>query len=123
MTTYSRDYFEAYVAPEETWERARARRVTFYRAMIRLIQKAKPSASHFVEVGCGLGMFTVTMAEMAPNLNIVAGDISDHAVEVAAAKVKPFRNVSVLKLDAEAIAIRAGDADIITAFDVLEHLP
>lgn len=119
---YQSDYYDNYLSGGDTWRNSLARRSFFYRAMTKLIFRHQPDAATLVEVGCGIGMFTFTLAQRRPDIQIIAGDISDHALAVTASHLRQFPSVRVKQLDAEALSIPDAAADVLTAFDVLEHL-
>jgi SAM-dependent methyltransferase len=121
--TYLADYYANYTGPGGDWEQSFGKRKYYYDAMARIIARVHPQAASMVEVGCGLGMFTFAMASRNQDLKIVAGDISDYAVTVAGSKLAPFANVKIMRLDAEDLPFENASVDIVTAFDVAEHLP
>jgi ubiquinone/menaquinone biosynthesis C-methylase UbiE len=119
---YEADYYKSYIG-DGSWRKSLAKRSFFYRAMAKLIFKHQPSAKNLVEVGCGIGMFTFTLADTAPALQIIASDLSDHALAETRAQVLRFPNVTVKRLDAQSLGISSESTQVVTAFDVLEHLP
>lgn len=118
--TFEADYFAAnyrnYAAQNPAWK------LRFYRSVIeRLAPPPAPGGGErrLLDVGCGLGRFLADAAGHTP-FALAGTDLSRHAVEhnrrrwpeidfrVASAVDRPFPEASL---------------DVVTAFDVIEHVP
>lgn len=116
MSRFEREYFDA------NYRNYRAQnprgKLGFYRRMIeRNAPLARPLA--LLDVGCGLGAFLGSLAER-PDYDLAGTDLSEYAIgenrkhwpkvdfRVASATDRPFADDSF---------------DVVTAFDVIEHVP
>ncbi|HYF53690.1 MAG TPA: methyltransferase domain-containing protein [Salinarimonas sp.] len=84
-----------------------------------------PPGSTVIEVGCGVGAQTVTLAAMSPGARILAVDISDDSVAQARARVEAagLTNVALARGDLLALPYPDGSFDHAFVCFVLEHLP
>jgi len=73
------------------------------------------------DVGCGLGKKTSQLAKAFPNSEVTGFDFSDSAIEVASSHYSKIRNLRFRNAD---ITKKSYDAsfDLVSAFDVLEHI-
>jgi SAM-dependent methyltransferase len=71
-------------------------------------------------VGCGLGSFLARVSSRRPELQLCATDIDAEAVEATRARVP---GVSAIESSAEEIPFPSQSMDIVTAWDVIEHVP
>jgi SAM-dependent methyltransferase len=83
-----------------------------------------PSGSVVLEVGCGIGAQTVTLARRSPEATIVAMDISSDSLAAAQESIRSagFRNVMFQQADVYAMAFAPDAFDHVFACFVLEHL-
>jgi SAM-dependent methyltransferase len=86
---------------------------------------AYPAGSRVLEVGCGVGAQTVTLARRSPGARFTSVDLS--ADSVAEARRRADRaglaNVEFLQADVFALPFAAGCFDHVFVCFVLEHLP
>jgi SAM-dependent methyltransferase len=85
---------------------------------------AYPPNTRVLEVGCGVGAQTVTLARNSPHANIVASDISASSIIEARAKVVAAHlgNVEFMLADVLHLPFAAGSFDHVFVCFVLEHL-
>jgi ubiquinone/menaquinone biosynthesis C-methylase UbiE len=83
-----------------------------------------PSESVVLEVGCGVGAQTVTLARRSPEATIVAIDISEDSLAVARDRIRSagFRNVVFQQADVYSTTFAPNTFDHVFACFVLEHL-
>jgi ubiquinone/menaquinone biosynthesis C-methylase UbiE len=83
-----------------------------------------PSGSVVLEVGCGVGAQTVTLARRSPEATIVAMDISEESLAAAQESIRSagFRNVIFQQADVYSMAFAPDAFDHVFACFVLEHL-
>jgi SAM-dependent methyltransferase len=114
---YDPQFFAKIVAVEEKhfWFCARTRII---RCVVRQVVASLPPGFRFVEVGCGTGVVLRELVEECKDGEVVGMDLFPEAVAFAAEKV----SCPVILGDIEQPEA-LGQADVIGAFDVLEHLP
>lgn len=85
---------------------------------------AYPAGSRVLEVGCGVGAQTVTLATRSPAATIVAMDISEESLAAAQAGVRRagVRNVTFQQADIYSMAFAPHAFDHAFVCFVLEHL-
>ena len=85
---------------------------------------AYPSGSVILEVGCGVGAQTVTLARRSPEATIVAMDISDESLAAAQTSVRSsgVRNVIFQQADVYSLPFAPDAFDHVFVCFVLEHL-
>jgi ubiquinone/menaquinone biosynthesis C-methylase UbiE len=84
-----------------------------------LLARYFPHARRILDIGCGTGYVTSLAAEVLPNASLYATDTSVQGLEVAARKLRD--RAFLIHLDASDLPF--GQAfDLITTFDVLEHI-
>jgi ubiquinone/menaquinone biosynthesis C-methylase UbiE len=83
-----------------------------------------PAGSVVLEVGCGVGAQTVTLARRSPGATIVAMDISEDSLAAAQESVRSagMRNVVFQQADVYSMMFAPGEFDHVFACFVLEHL-
>lgn len=75
-----------------------------------------------LEIGCGTGEYTVRLARMFPNAQIVGIDISDKIVDIAKEKSKGLKNVKYFAASAYDTKFKNNSFDVICGFYILHHL-
>lgn len=83
------------------------------------VAAAPPQATNLLDVGCGLGSFLERIAMRRPDLTLSGTDIDAVAVSSTRARVP---DASVFEASAEDIPFPAESIDIVTAWDVPEHV-
>ena len=83
-----------------------------------------PSGSVVLEVGCGIGAQTVTLARRSPEATIVAMDISEDSLAAAQESIRSagLGNVVFQKADVYSMTFAPGAFDHVFVCFVLEHL-
>jgi len=83
-----------------------------------------PSGSVVLEVGCGVGAQTVTLARQSPEATIVAMDIAEDSLAAARERIRSagFRNVMFQRADVYSMTFAPAAFDHVFACFVLEHL-
>lgn len=91
------------------------RKLRFYR---RLVERAAPAgrASRILDIGCAFGAF---LSALDPAWRRFGTDVSQFATERAAAAVP---DATFARADIDEIPF-PGPFDVVTAFDVIEHIP
>lgn len=84
-----------------------------------------PSGSMVLEVGCGVGAQTVTIASQSPGARIVSFDKAHNSATLAAQRVRAagLQDVHVLTCDLFAAPFEPKSFDCIFVSYLLEHLP
>lgn len=85
---------------------------------------AYPRGSRVLEVGCGVGAQTCTLAGRSPGARFTAIDVSEASLRKASARVRAacLRNVELRHADVGALPFAAGSFDHAFVCFVLEHL-
>jgi SAM-dependent methyltransferase len=111
---FDRELFEPLAGVEERsfWFRARNRLV------VSTLRRHFPSASSFLEVGCGSGIVLAALREASPDLRLVGLELYDEALAIARRRLP---DVELVAQDARAMPYD-GEFDVAGAFDVLEHI-
>jgi SAM-dependent methyltransferase len=83
-----------------------------------------PAGSRVLEVGCGVGAQTITLARNSPDAHIVAIDISESSLEEARARLRAARltNVEFRRADLFSVPFDRESFDHVFVCFVLEHL-
>ena len=83
-----------------------------------------PAGSEVLEVGCGVGAQTVTLASRSPEATIIAMDISEDSLTAAQESVRSagFRNVVFQRADVYSMTFAPDAFDHVFVCFVLEHL-
>jgi SAM-dependent methyltransferase len=109
---FERSYFE------DVYGAAYDRRNPAYkhRSYLREVQRVAPGGGALLDVGCAYGAF---LREASETYDCAGCDVSAHAVQVASARLPSVR---VFQSDVLGLP-PAGEYDVVTCFDVLEHVP
>lgn len=95
-------------------------------ALVELVHGgiAYSSASDVLEVGCGVGAQTCTLAARSPGARFTSIDVSAESLRRASERVRAagVRNVELRQADVMALPFRAGSFDHAFVCFVLEHL-
>lgn len=120
---FDKSYYNSYLESDqpEAWVKAKAKRQVHCNAIAKKISLHCPAVSRIVEVGCGLGFLTDTVARLPWQPEVHAGDISEYAVVQVVENVR-LANVNCKVINAEDLDFSHGFADLVLAFDVIEHL-
>lgn len=83
-----------------------------------------PDGSQVLEVGCGVGSQTITLALNSPGAQITSIDISEDSLAIARARAKEagLTSVRFLRADALSLPFATGSFDHVFVCFVLEHL-
>lgn len=83
-----------------------------------------PSGSKVLEVGCGVGAQTITLATKSPEATIVAMDISEESLAAARENIRSagLKNVVLQQGDVYSMTFAPDDFDHVFVCFVLEHL-
>src|SRR5947209_4508430 len=83
-----------------------------------------PPGSSVLEVGCGVGAQTITLARNSPDAKITSIDISESSLKQARAKIEQagLRNVCFQQADIFALPFGTASFDHVFVCFVLEHL-
>jgi SAM-dependent methyltransferase len=119
---YGTDYYHNYLDGADAWERALAARAFVYRALLRAARRHLPAPADVVEVGCGTGFMSALLAELEGHPQVVGGDRSAAAVQIARAARAGHANLRLCRADALALPYRDVSADLVVCLDVVEHL-
>lgn len=65
------------------------------------ILKQIPEASSFLDLACGTGILTRSIADRFPNAKIIGADITERYLDVAKENSKHYKNITYLQQDAE----------------------
>ncbi len=82
------------------------------------LRKYFPSATDFLEIGCGTGFVLAELARTIPQLKLSGSELFPEGLEFASKRVP---NANLFQLDATCIPFETA-FDVIGAFDVLEHI-
>lgn len=111
---FKQEYFSELAELEENnfWFRSRNR------VIVWALGHYFPSATSFLEVGCGTGYVLSGINRSFPKIQLWGSEIYCTALEFAAARVE---NATLFQMDARKIPYE-NEFDVIGAFDVLEHI-
>jgi len=114
---FGKEYFQTFHRTTRTQEK-----VEIARFLADYMAKVVPHASRLLEVGCGLGFILQATARTVRT--VVGLDISEHALYRAKARAPLSSLSSLCRCDVERFSspFKPGTFDLVTAFDLLEHL-
>lgn len=119
--------------PEELIELGRAKELRLHKfkrntelprvkKVLGILQALSPAS--LLDIGSGRGTFLWPLLDAFPHLQITAIDVSEQRVsDINAVRLGGIANLRALQMDATAIAVEDGNVDVVTALEVLEHLP
>lgn len=81
----------------------------------------KRAITSVVDVGCGQGATTEMIARMLPDASVFGIDFSDAGI--AAARCHYVKSNLTFSVDESSTYLESGPYDLITCFEVLEHVP
>lgn len=83
-----------------------------------------PNATHFLDVGCGAGNYSLKLLEKLPNLNATLIDLSQPMLDRASERVSEVTNGRIHTHQSDIRELELGESqfDIIMAAAVLHHL-
>jgi ubiquinone/menaquinone biosynthesis C-methylase UbiE len=79
-----------------------------------------PGPKSLLDIGCGLGAFVERAAERHPDWSLAATDID---IEAVAETRRQIPKATILMASAEEAPFTSASFDVITAWDVFEHVP
>ena len=119
--------------PEELIELGRAKELRLHKfkrntelprvkKVLGILQALSPAS--LLDIGSGRGTFLWPLLDAFPHLQITAIDASEQRVsDINAVRLGGVANLRALQMDATVIALEDGSVDVVTALEVLEHLP
>jgi SAM-dependent methyltransferase len=119
---FSPEYFSRRYIDAKFGVSAERRRSYLYRAIARLARRACPDARVILEVGCGVGYLSKQVASMPTRPVVLATDLAREALRFAKRNTAGQARVFPCLADAHSLPTRTEWADIVLAFDVMEHL-
>ncbi len=83
-----------------------------------------PQASHFLDVGCGAGNYSMKLLDKLPNQNVTLIDLSEPMLTRAKGRVQGVTNgrIQTMQTDIRETNLAEAQFDIIMAAAVLHHL-
>lgn len=111
---YDDSYFSLLerLEPDSFWFRSRNRLIVW------AVRTYSPDATTLLEVGCGTGFVLAALSTEAPQIELTGVEPSSRGLEVARRRLP---HVPLLEMDAGNLHFNA-EFDVVTAFDVLEHI-
>lgn len=92
------------------------------RRVIGILRGLQPA--DLVDIGSGRGTFLWPLLDAFPSLPVVAVDQAERRVaDLDAVRAGGVERLRVAQMDAAALALDGKSADVVTALEVIEHLP
>ncbi len=92
----------------------------FEHALDELLARAEPRS--LLDVGCGEGVLVQRWAQRLPESRVVGLDLQEESIQAGwAARTAP--NLSYRVMDSEDLAFATDEFELVTAIEVLEHVP
>lgn len=112
---YKENFFDELITLEENnfWFRSRNKIIEW------AVRSHFPTASTMLEIGCGTGCVLSHLEQRFPNITFTGSEIYSAGAAIAANRVK---QAAIIQMDARNIPFYQ-EFDIVSAFDVLEHIP
>jgi len=113
MKDFEKEYYDTIMLPA-----AKQKEIQFKNKAHHLVKNFQPS--NVLDVGCGMGFFVKYLRYL--NVNVYGIDISKYAISFADDSVRKY--LTVLDMETTQLPLAPGNNkwDVITIFDVLEHL-
>jgi 2-polyprenyl-3-methyl-5-hydroxy-6-metoxy-1,4-benzoquinol methylase len=92
----------------------------FERALLQLLDRAAPES--LLDVGCGEGELVQRLALRLHPRPVVGIDLEEESIQAGWA-AHPAENLSYRTMQAGELPFGAGEFDLVSAIEVLEHLP
>ena len=117
---FDKGYFQQRYETSVMGVDADRRRAYLYRARLRTLERMDIRPETVVELACGAGSMTRWLADAYDQ--VIATDLADAALQSCRARMRDA-GVALVRTDAVKVGLRDGIADMVVAFDLLEHLP
>jgi 2-polyprenyl-3-methyl-5-hydroxy-6-metoxy-1,4-benzoquinol methylase len=92
----------------------------FERALAELLERAAPRS--LLDVGCGEGVLVHRWALAMPDRRVVGIDLEEESIQAGWAE-RQAANLEYRTMPADDLPFAAGEFDLATAIEVLEHVP
>ncbi len=92
----------------------------FQRALDELFDRAKPTS--LLDVGCGEGLLVHRWAERLRDGRVVGIDLQEESIQAGWAE-RQAPNLEYRVMQADSLPFAANEFDLVSAIEVLEHLP
>ncbi len=106
-----------------SWEAGKRKRAYLYRTFLRALLPYVNNPSTVMEVGCGVGYMSWFLAHHWPKAQILAGDFSESAMNIAQRNLGDITNIVLSPVDAMSMQFEDETAELLICMDVVEHLP
>jgi len=92
----------------------------FQRALDELVDRAEPSS--LLDVGCGEGLLVQRLAQRLAPRRVVGVDLEEDSIQAGWARHRA-PNLEYRATQAESLPFTEGEFDLVSAIEVLEHMP
>ena len=86
------------------------------------ITRRCPGNCRILEIGCGTGLFTASLASRLTGATVLATDAFQPMLDLAAKRLARLKNVSLVKQDASEPIQLDSKVDIVCGVDVIHHI-